>query len=355
MLKKLVKWSNENYYDLPWRTRRSLYHTLVSEIMLQQTTVSTVVKHFDRFLKVYPSLQELAASSEEEVCSHWQGLGYYRRARNLRKAAVALVEEHGGHFPMDEVSLKKIPGIGEYTSAALIAIGANQKALAVDANIERVVARLFALKEEKGIKLQKRIREGFHRDEFSKLEKDIGYRELNESLMDLGRVYCQAKKADCFICPLKSSCQSLKQKINPLTIPITSIEKAKKESFELELLRVVVFTRGKVLASVRQEGLWLSGQIEIPTFIINSQDTKLKQYPKIKVKKALVSDLPSIKTAITKYKITNKILLLSRKEFQELMTEWGIQDEYKYYLFDGQKHHFSTTTLKTLAKIGVTK
>ncbi len=355
MLSQLVEWSNANYSDLPWRKRRSMYHTLVSEIMLQQTTVSTVIKHFDKFISTYPTLEELAKSTEEEVCSHWQGLGYYRRARNLRKAALSIVEDYGGEFPLDEASLKEIPGIGDYTAAALMAIGANSKALAVDANIERVVARLFGLKDEKGVKLQRRIREGFRKEEFSKLERRVSFRELNESLMDLGRVYCQAKRADCLICPLRKSCSCVKEKLMPLEIPFVKEEKKKKESFKLELLRVVVYSRGKVLGSVREEGLWLGGQIEVPTFIINTEDKKLKQYQKVKIKKASITNLPIVKTAITKYKITNRILHLSNKEFKLLMKDWGIDEDYQYYIFDGQKHHFSTTTLKSLKKIGVSK
>ena len=99
MFKRLIEWSKTHYSHLPWRKKRSLYRTLVSEIMLQQTTVGTVVQHFERFLSTYPTLADLAASSEEEVTKAWQGLGYYRRARNLRKAAIVLQEEHGGSFP----------------------------------------------------------------------------------------------------------------------------------------------------------------------------------------------------------------------------------------------------------------
>jgi len=360
MLKELVKWSLASYSDLPWRQRRSLYHTLVSEIMLQQTTVSTVLKHFDRFLDVYPTIEALAHSSEEEVCSQWQGLGYYRRARNLRKAAISIVDDFGGEFPTDKEALIKIPGIGDYTAAALLAIGTNKKALAVDANIERVVARLFHLNEEKGIKLQKRIRAGFISGEFSSLEKGVSYRDLNESLMDLGRVFCQARRADCYLCPLNKSCKTYlgkdrENRRGPLDIPVVNEKKKKKEVFELELLRVVVRSGDKIIAKAREEGLWLSGQIEVPTFILSCADKKLDQYPKVKMKKAEREVLPLVKTSITKYKIVNRIIIMSNKEFQRFMEVNGFLEAFQYYLFDSQKHHFSTTTIKSLNKIGVTE
>ncbi len=350
MNKHLIEWSSKEYGHLPWRKRRSLYGTLVSEIMLQQTTVGTVLNHFDRFLNVYPDIFSLARASEEEVCSHWQGLGYYRRARNLRKAAVTIVEKHGGKFPRSLDELKEIPGIGVYTASALLAIGMNKPALAVDANLERVLSRLFLIKEEKGPKLQKKIQSLYSSGEIKIPFKKFSPRDVNEALMDLGRVYCQARKADCLLCPLKKSCQVYASSIVPTDIPVVTQEK-KKESHELKLLRVIVQHGNKVLAYEKSESEWLSGQIEIPTFVLSCTDKSFKQYPKLKGKVSLKGEV--LKSAITKYKIENEIIVLNKKEFQELMSESDVASRYKYYLRDGQKHHFSTTTLKCFKKISI--
>lgn len=352
MQKDFIKWSHKEFHHLPWRKKRSLYGTLVSEIMLQQTTVSTVLNHFERFLKVFPDLKSLASASEEEVCAQWQGLGYYRRARNLRKAAIALVEEHNGKFPKTIEELKTIPGIGDYTAGALVAIGMNKPAIAVDANIERVLSRVFLIDEEKGPKLQKLLYEKFKAGDFASLYKGIDPRDLNEGLMDIGRVYCQARKADCFLCPLKEECHVVKNKKNALDFPKLSETKKKKENHELKLLRVVVNSGDKILGYVKDEASWLSGQIEIPTFILSSTDRALKQYPRLKFSKSRYEKLPMVKTAITKYKIENFVLEVSKKEFQELINVLGAERQYKYFKLDVQTHHFSTTTLKVLKKLG---
>jgi len=355
MWKKLIEWSASEYGHLPWRKKRSLYGTLVSEIMLQQTTVSTVLNHFERFLEIYPNLKTLAVATEEEVCANWQGLGYYRRARNLHKAAVYLVKNHNGNFPKSIEELKLIPGIGDYTANAIVGIGCDKKALAIDANIERVVARIHLLQKEKGPKLQKDIATRFINNELTLPFDKFSARKINEALMDLGRVYCQARRADCHLCPVSKQCDVFKKNESPLSIPHVSADKQmkKKESHDLSLLRVVVVSKGKILGMEREERQWLQGQIEVPTFILKSGDRSLKQYPKIKMPEKEFKDLPLLKTAITKYKIKNFILTLGRKEFQALVRDYKGLPPYKYYNLDGQSAHFSTTTLKVLNKLSI--
>lgn len=351
MHKELLDWSRKEYQSLPWRKNRNLYTTLVSEIMLQQTTVSTVKKHYDSFLKVFPNITALASATEEEVCAQWQGLGYYRRARNLHKAAVSIVENHNGEFPKTHEELKSIPGIGDYTASALMAIGRNKVDLALDANLERVLSRYYKIEEQKGPKLQKEIKNRLSNGKLKIDFKKFKPRDLNEALMDLGRVFCQARRADCLICPLKSGCLSYK-KGDPLNLPIDDKKKKEKESHELLLLRVIVRKGEQILGYVKDEKEWLSGQIEIPTFILKTSDKKLKQYPTLKAGRNLKPlDLPSIKTAITKYKIQNQILELSPKEFQALIEQLEEKSRYKYFKLNVQNHHFSTTTLKVLRKI----
>lgn len=340
-LSSLLKWSSEEFYSLPWRKDRSLYRTLVSEIMLQQTTVGTVKNHYERFLKIYPDLKSLASSSEEDLLVAWKGLGYYRRARNLKKIAEVLARDHGGEFPSDIESLQKIPGIGPYTANALVGIGMDKRALAVDANLERVIARLFGIKIPKGLKLQKEITRLFSDKKI--FGSKISYRALNEALMDLGRTYCQARKANCELCALKLDCMAFQSK-KPLSFPIEGKEK-KAEKHELHLLRVYVIKKDKILVYEKEEKEWLAGQFEVPTFILESTDEKLAQYPKTSFKDTANANF---KSGITKYTINNSLWISTESQWESFKfkrpVEWrSLKDE---------KSNLSTATIKGLKKLG---
>ena len=243
MFEELIHWSKTHYSHLPWRKNRTLYTTLVSEFMLQQTTVSTVIGHYEKFLSTFPSLVHLASSSEETVCREWKGLGYYRRARNLFKAAVDIVKNHG-EIPLNYKQLVKIDGIGEYTANALLSIGADRSLLALDANLERVLSRIYLLSESSGIKLKKNIQSLFNE---KKIAQDIykwGGRAFNEALMDLGRTFCKSRHAHCSRCPLQNNC--LARNHNPLDYPAS--KKKTTKIFELDLLRIIVRKKDKILA-----------------------------------------------------------------------------------------------------------
>lgn len=341
-LLELISWSEKNFSHLPWRKERTLFGTLVSEIMLQQTTVGTVKNHFERFLGRFPDLKALAESTEEELLVAWKGLGYYRRARNLKRIAETLAKDYEGDFPGEEEVLMKIPGIGPYTAGALIAIGMNKRALAVDANLERVIARLFQLKNPKGVKLQKEIQVLFKEKKiFSEI---TSYRKLNEALMDLGRTFCQARKASCELCPLRMGCLSF-QHGNPLDFPVFSKGEKKEVSHELHLLRIIVVKDNKLLVYKKDSSEWLSGQYETPTFMISTTDKKMNQYPKL-------GDLNfkvvwSFKTGITKYKIQNDVVVLKEKDFKKISFSKNLE----WRSLDSEESNFSTATLKALRQI----
>ncbi len=341
-LKALLTWSEKEFPHLPWRKNRSLYRTLVSEIMLQQTTVGTVKNHYERFLAEFPTLESLANATDDELTVAWKGLGYYRRARNLKKIAVSIARDYQGEFPDSIEALMEIPGIGPYTANALIGIGMDRRALAVDANLERVIARLFQIKMEKGTKLQKEIQKLF-------IEKRIfpgqlSFRNLNEALMDLGRTYCQARKATCDLCPLKSDCLSFK-KGDPLSLPIqVKDEKKKAIEHEVHLLRVFILKNKKLLVYRKSDKEWLAGQYEVPTFILSSSDEKLQQYPRLTQD---ITPLFSYKTGITKYKIQNSVLNLSEKEFKN----FSFAAPLEWRLVASTNANFSTATLKGLQKL----
>lgn len=338
-VKALLTWSKQEFSTLPWRVNRSLYRTLVSEIMLQQTTVGTVKNHYERFLRTFPDLESLANASESELLVAWKGLGYYRRARSLKKIAEAIAADHGGVFPSDLDHLQKISGIGPYTSNALVAIGMDKRALAVDANLERVIARLYGIKLPKGLKLQKEIGRLFTEKEI--FPGKYSFRDLNEALMDLGRTYCQARKANCELCPLKKACAAYLSG-EPTQFPVESDEKKKAQEHELTLLRAFVVKKGKLLVYEKVEGEWLAGQFEVPTFIVNSTDEKLSQYPKVKGK--VTGNPVLLKTGITKYKITNQLHLSDEAQ----ISKWGFTRKLVWKDLQKAESNFSTTTLKGL-------
>lgn len=341
-LKKLIQWSQTDFTDLPWRKKRTLYGTLVSEIMLQQTTVGTVKNHYERFLQRFPDLQSLARASEEEVLVAWKGLGYYRRARNLKKISEHIFTQCNGKFPATALELQQIAGIGPYTSHALVAIGKDARGLAVDANLERVIARLYGLEFEKGPKLQKKILELFM-DEKIFTGFKLSYRALNEALMDLGRTYCQARKASCELCPLKNECHAFKTK-SQLSFPMEKTTNSKdKEFHELQLLRILVIKKNKILSYKKSDKEWLTNQFEVPTLIISTSDQSLKQYPLLKSKLDL-KKLKQFKTSITKYKITNFILETNQKVIKEL----GFSRELEWKDLEDENSNLSTASSKAL-------
>lgn len=342
--KALLRWSASEFSQLPWRTNRSLYRTLVSEIMLQQTTVGTVKNHYERFLAVFPDLESLARASESELLVAWKGLGYYRRARNLKKIAEAIARDHKGEFPESPEHLQNIPGIGPYTSNALVAIGMDKRGLAVDANLERVIARLYGLKSQKGLKLQREISLLFSEKKI--FPGKVSYRALNEALMDLGRTFCQARKASCELCPLRTDCHAYAEG-TPLKYPVDLVDKKKVQEHELTLLRAYVVKKGKVLVYEKEEGEWLSGQFEVPTFILKSSDDKLSQYPQFTGK---VSGKPVLlKTGITKYKISNHLLETDEAQIKT----WKFTRKLVWKDLQKAESNLSTTTLKGLKALGL--
>jgi A/G-specific adenine glycosylase len=346
MFEKLVKWSLDKNQDLPWRSNRNLYSTLVSEIMLQQTTVQTVLNHYDRFLKKYPNVEALAQASEEQLTIDWKGLGYYRRARNLRSACIEIVEKYNGKIPLEYSKLIQIKGIGEYTANAILAIGGNKHALAIDANLERVLSRIYYIDIDKGPALHNKINELFSNQLICKEIYDIGARDFNEALMDLGRVYCKANNAYCELCPVNNNCMAFKKR-DVLSLPRKK-EKITNEKEVLKLLRVIVEKDGEFLVYTKNKNEWLSLQNEIPTYLV-SATSETKQYPKLKMSIDFEM-LPMIKTAITKYTIENYLLIFNEEEFKNLKSK----RDYFYVAFKDVSN-LSTASIKSLEFFGYKK
>jgi A/G-specific adenine glycosylase len=199
----LLAWYRETARDLPWRRTRDPYRIWISEIMLQQTRVAAVLEHYARFTARFPTVYDLAAADEADVLALWSGLGYYRRARMMHRAAQAVVAEHGGVFPPTAEQLRTLPGIGAYTAAAVASIAFGEPVAAVDGNVERVLTRVAGLDASDQPKTAARIRELA-----GQLIDPENPSHFNQAMMELGATVCLPRGPLCLQCPLQPVCRT---------------------------------------------------------------------------------------------------------------------------------------------------
>lgn len=202
LTEKLLNWYTENARDLPWRRTDDPYAIWVAEVMLQQTRVETVKPYYRRWMQHFPTVADLAAASQDEVLNQWEGLGYYRRARYLHRAAQTVVSDHDGLLPTTEKGLRELPGIGPYTAAAIASIAFGHDRLALDGNLRRVLARLFDIQEEIS---SSAAEEQLRRQGLRLLPEGQGG-DFNQALMDLGAMVCLPRDPRCDACPLHKDC-----------------------------------------------------------------------------------------------------------------------------------------------------
>jgi A/G-specific adenine glycosylase len=193
----LLEWYRRSHRDLPWRRQVDPYRVLVSEFMLQQTRVEVVIPYYERFLERFPDVGALAAATSEQVLPLWSGLGYYSRARNLHRAAVAITEQ--GEFPGSESALRELPGVGAYTAAAVASIALGLPAVALDGNAIRVLARVFGYRGRSGPELQRLV--------WPWLPTQAPA-EFTQAVMELGATICKPREPLCLLCPLQSQCRA---------------------------------------------------------------------------------------------------------------------------------------------------
>ncbi len=215
MSRSLLKWYDRSNRDMPWRRNPLPWWVWVSEIMLQQTRVDSVIGYFKRFIERYPSPQSLAESSLDELMGYWAGLGYYARARNLHKAANQVVDLHGGRVPNDPEKFRALAGVGRYTCAAVQSIAFGEPMAVLDGNVIRVLSRLERIDKNPKLATVK--------DQFWTLADALLDHEragdFNQAMMELGATVCTPKKPKCLLCPLMDMCRA-RQEIDPETLPI---------------------------------------------------------------------------------------------------------------------------------------
>jgi len=243
----LVQWFGENQRILPWRSSYDPYQVWVSEVMLQQTQVETVVPYFERWMAELPDIASLATADEHKVLSLWAGLGYYSRARNLMEAARTVVREHGGALPADYESLRSLPGIGQYTAGAILSIAFNKAYPVVDGNVRRVLSRVYGWEDDRPRRLW---------DAADKLVRSAEPRLINQAIMELGATVCSFRAPRCLVCPVQTECIAYKTGKQLMIPPV----KKRPETVRVQLFAVLQERNGQHLMKLSR-GLW-----EFPMF-----------------------------------------------------------------------------------------
>ncbi|MBO4852226.1 MAG: A/G-specific adenine glycosylase [Schwartzia sp.] len=253
----LLRWFRARARSLPWRDDPRPYYVWVSEIMLQQTRVAAVMPYFTRFIAALPDVASLAAADDDALMKLWEGLGYYSRARNLKKAANLIMEEHGGVVPKDFDALLKLPGVGRYTAGAISSIAYGLRTPAVDGNVLRVVARLTASREDI---LRDKTKRAVEDDLAAVMPKEAG--QFNQAMMELGALVCLPRAARCDECPLAALCRAHAAGLEA-ELPVKSPKKERRVEARTVLL---IEQDGRFAIAKRPRRGLLAGLWEFPNF-----------------------------------------------------------------------------------------
>lgn len=273
---KLLQWYEKNKRDLPWRKTRDPYAVWISETMLQQTQVATVIPYYERFLKTFPTVHHLAEADLSDVLRIWEGLGYYSRARNLHKAARTIVTRFDGIIPENSEDLRTLPGIGRYTAGAILSIAFNKDAPILDGNIKRVFCRLYAIPKNPK---ERETEERLWSISGSLIPKG-NTSSFNQGLMELGATICTPREPLCLLCPLRHPCRA-KEQGNPEDFPK---KVSKKEIPHVEAVSAVIIKGDRVLLRQRPPRGLLGGLWEFPNWPIE-EGKDLKRSLKTHLKK----------------------------------------------------------------------
>jgi len=301
--RRLLAWYAVHRRDLPWRATSDPYAIWVSEIMLQQTQVATVIPYFARFLSAFPDVRALAEAREQDVLRLWEGLGYYRRARQMHKAARIIAEEHQGNFPREFDHVRKLPGIGRYTAAAIVSIAFDTPAAILEANTARLFARLSAFRDDTAGPEGRRVLWQFAEELLP--DRDAG--TFNQALMELGSLVCSPRAPQCEDCPVHMLCPTFQGGLQE-SIPAP---KAKPQMEAVREASVVVWRRSKVLVRKREAGERWAGMWDFPRFPLTARRqpaVDLELAAKIEELVGIVAEpgdlITTIKHGVTRFRIT---------------------------------------------------
>ena len=283
--KKILSWYDNNKRILPWRisqkSQREQYYRLLSEFMLQQTQVKTVIPYFKNFVKKVPNLKALSNGNNKKVLKLWEGLGYYRRARNLHKTAKILIKNYNGKLPKKFAEIIKLPGVGEYTANSLSALVHNKACIPVDGNVKRVFSRLFLINESN---------KNFHKEVkkiTNKLPNTSRNADLAESLMEFGATVCRPKNPLCKVCNLRNYCKFFESEIY--------IPKKKKYYFKEKKFNIFCYLnkKNKKIALVQNKNLSFLTDFKMPEVqkVISNHNLKIKGWKYLCNYKNIISNI----------------------------------------------------------------
>jgi A/G-specific adenine glycosylase len=303
----LLDWFSTNARDLPWRRSRDPYAIWVSEIMLQQTQVKTVIPFWERWLRELPTIEAAANASSAKIHKLWEGLGYYTRVRNLQKAAQVIVEKHGGKFPKNFDDVLALPGIGRYTAGAICSIAFNQPTPILDGNVIRVLTRIFGIAEDPKEKqtntqLWQLAEELVSNSKFKIKNSKLCCSHLNQSLMELGALICTPRNPQCLVCPVKKLCVAFKKNC---VDELPNLGK-RKATTARTFFAFVIERDGKFLVQQRPVGIVNAHLWEFPNFEMNGEKRDAKEIfdSAFDFKAAEFQPLGTVKHSITRYRMT---------------------------------------------------
>ncbi len=296
---RLLAWYRRNARTLPWRGHPDPYAVWVSEIMLQQTRVETVIPYFNQWMQRFPTIKALAKASEQDVLNSWEGLGYYSRARNLHKAAKIIIEKFNSQLPRDLNALRRLPGIGRYTVGAIASMAFGMDEPTLDGNIRRVLARVFNISVPADSSLGGQALWNLVAGHLPKGKAG----DYNQALMDLGATICLPKNPHCLICPMMELCEARRKGIQDQR----PILKPKKKTPHYALAAAVIIKNGRVLLAKRPSKGLLGGMWEFPNGRVEGNPAKelaknLRSGYQLKVQRG--DALGVVKHAYTHFKVT---------------------------------------------------
>jgi len=301
--KEILNWYDYNKRILPWRKhltkKQKEYFTLVSEVMLQQTQVKTVIPYFNNFISKIPNLKTLAKLNDQKLMKCWEGLGYYSRAKNLKKTAKIIIKEFNGNLPNNIDQLKSLPGVGDYTSTAIMAIAFNQPFIPLDGNVERILKRIFYLKNEKEIRKDNLLKK---KSFFGKSNRSSDYAQ---AIMEIGALICKPTNPLCHQCPISKNCIAYKKK----DFNIKSKNKFNKvKYFEADIYK----NKNKYLLIKNNKFNFLKNLLIFPMREINQKKFKSSLNKRINIKMSNMDMKISINKKNKKTYLSNSFLLDER-------------------------------------------
>jgi len=317
-------WFEKNRRKLPWRQSKHAYKIWVSEVMLQQTQVSTVIPYYERFLTAFPALSDLAQASESEVLSLWSGLGYYSRAKNLHRGAQYINLHHGGELPKTRQELLQVPGIGPYTAGAISCIAFGLKEPLVDGNVERVFARYFGFRKPLGSPEAKTF---FWKKASDLVKSSKDPSSFNQGLMEIGSLVCVKSTPKCFSCPLQTNCTALKKNLTE-KLPI---KKKRKSPLSVHFIKLVIEQNGRFFTQQNSDTNWWSGLWDFPSFRISGVEDWFDEFEK-KIngfKPHRFKELSHQKHTVTHHRLEVIPIHLKVKKRPKLAGRWVTLDELK--------------------------